>query len=720
MPLSARVTRKQLSRLKPLLDACSLDMIRLGQDKIGSLMHMTHKGKVVVKEHSFDNFRACWVLPRDERREGVLLYLHGGGYTSGDMGYTKGVSSTLAVETGTRVFAPAYRLAPEHPFPAAVEDSLEAYRYLMTKGYSPDQITLIGESAGGGLCYSLLLKLRDMGEQLPAGVIAISPWTDLNAIGDSYKKNADVDPSMSMKLLNFYANAYTDNRDDPMVSPLYADLTDMPPSFIFAGGDEIMLDDATALHNRLRSFGCQSHITVKPGRWHAYILYALAEDRDDVKEINSFLDRVMAKANKLRWMRLDNAAKIYPAARRQNWSNVFRLSATLKEDVDTEVLSSALDVTVRRFPSIATRLRKGAFWYYLEQISKAPDIMEENSFPLTRMSKKEISTCAFRVLVYKKRIAVELFHSLTDGTGALIFLKTLVAEYLQQKYGIDITAEKGVLPRLEDPDAEELEDSFQKYSGTVNASRRESNAWRLSGTVETAGFLNLTCFKIPVKVVLEKSHEYGVTLTAFITAVMMSALTDLQRKKVTNPKRLKPVKVLVPVNLRNIFKSRTMRNFAYFTTPEIDPRLGDYSFKEICMAVHHRMGLDINPQVMSSKIATNVNSERSIFVKIMPLFIKNMVMKAVFDAVGEKKSCITLSNLGRVSVPDEMVPYIDRFDFILGVQATAPNNCGVLSWGDTLYVNFIRNTCEPEVEYHFYKTLERLGITAEVESNSRN
>lgn len=720
MPLSARVTRKQLSRLKPLLDACSLDMIRLGQEKIGSLMHMTHKGKVVVKEHSFENFRACWVLPRDERREGVLLYLHGGGYTSGDMSYTKGVSSTLAVETGTRVFAPAYRLAPEHPFPAAVEDSLEAYRYLLTKGYSPDQITLIGESAGGGLCYALLLMLRNMGEQLPAGVIAISPWTDLNARGASYEKNAAVDPSMSMKLLNYYANAYTDNRDDPMVSPLYADLTDMPPSCIFVGGDEIMLDDATALHDRLRSFGCQSHITVKQGRWHAYILYALAEDRDDVMEINSFLDKVMAKANKLRWMRLDNAAKIYPAARRQNWSNVFRLSATLKEDVDTEVLSSALDVTVRRFPSIATRLRKGAFWYYLEQISKAPEIMEENSFPLTRMSKKEISTCAFRVLVYKKRIAVELFHSLTDGTGALIFLKTLVAEYLQQKYGVDITAEKGVLPRLEDPDAEELEDSFQKYSGTVNASRRESNAWHLSGTVETAGFLNLTCFKIPVKDALEKSHEYGVTLTAFITAVMMSALTDLQRKKVTNPKRLKPVKVLVPVNLRNIFKSRTMRNFAYFTTPEIDPRLGDYSFKEICMAVHHRMGLDINPQVMSSKIASNVNSERSIFVKIMPLFIKNMVMKAVFDAVGEKKSCITLSNLGRVSVPDEMVPYIDRFDFILGVQATAPNNCGVVSWGDTLYINFIRNTCEPEVEYHFYKTLEKLGITAEVESNSRN
>lgn len=720
MPITAKTMRKQLSMLKPITDTCSLDMIRVGQNKVGTLMKFTNRGQTVIKEHSFDNFKACWVLPKDERRQGVLLYLHGGGYTAGDLGYAKGVGTTMAVRCGTRVFAPAYRLAPEHPFPAAIEDSLEAYKYLISKGYTPDKITLIGESAGGGLCFSLLQRLRDEGAEMPAGVIAISPWTDLEAKGDSYKDNADVDPSISIKLLKFYADSYTKDKSDPLVSPINADLTGMPPTLIFVGGDEIMLDDSRRMHERLKEAGCESHLYVKPERWHAYVLYALHEDRDDFSKINSFLDKNMAKANKLRWLKLDNAAKIYPAARRQNWSNVYRVSATLTEDVDRTVLASALDVTVRRFPSIAARLRKGVFWYYLEQISKSPEVMDENSYPLTRMSNKEMSKCAFRVLVYKSRIAVELFHSLTDGTGALIFLKTLVAEYIQQKYSVSITNKNGVLPRLDPPDDGELEDSFQKYSGNVSASRRENNAWHLSGTVETAGFLNLTCFKLPVKEALEKAHEYGVTLTAFLTAVMMSALCDLQKKKVQNPKRRKPVKVLVPVNLRNIFESKTMRNFAYYTTPEIDPRLGDYSFSDICKAVHHRMGLDITPQVMSSKIAANVNSEKSVFVKIMPLFIKNIVMKAVFNAVGEKKSCITLSNLGKVSIPDEMVPYVERFDFILGVQATAPNNCGVISYGDTLYINFIRNTCEPDVEYHFHKTLESLGLHAEVESNSRN
>ena len=131
----------------------------------------------------------------------------------------------------------------------------------------------------------------------------------------------------------------------------------------------------------------------------------------------------MARKTKksLRWMRLDNAAKIYPAARRRNWSNVFRQSVTLTEEVDVAVLQSALDVTVKRFPSIAARLRKGAFWYYLQQLEQAPAVQEEYSYPLCYMSNEEMRRCAFRVIAYGDRIAVEFFHSLTDGTGAMVF-----------------------------------------------------------------------------------------------------------------------------------------------------------------------------------------------------------------------------------------------------------------------------------------------------------
>ena len=720
MSFSPKTIRAQLGLLRPLLESCSLETIRKGQNMIGELMGARHRSQVIVKEHPFPQFESAWIIPKDERRQGVILYLHGGGYTCGDLEYAKGFGSALAMECGVKVFCSAYRLAPEHPCPAALDDAVESYRYLLSKGYAPERICLCGESAGGGLCYSLCLQLRSLGLPQPGSIVTLSPWTDLTASGPSYRENKDNDPSMSEKLLDYFAGCYTSRREDPLVSPLFGDFSAMPPSLILVGGDEIMLSDAQLLHEKLLKAGRRSQLVIKPERWHAYLLYDLAEDRQDYALINRFLNQFMSREGKIRWMRLDNAAKIYPAARRQNWSNVFRLSATLSEDVDKRALQSALDVTVRRFPSIGARLRRGVFWYYLQQLDHAPALSEECSYPLTRMNRKEVRQCAFRVIVFKKRIAIEIFHSLTDGTGALIFLKSLVAEYLQQKYGLAIPAEKGVLGRLEEPSAEEMEDSFLKYAGRVNASRRENNAWKLYGTPESDGYLHLTCLRLSTAATLNKAHEYKVSLTTFLSAAMMMAIQNLQAQKVPHIRRRQPVKVLIPVNLRRLFPSRTLRNFALYTVPEIDPRLGSYSFPEICRAVEHRMGLDIDPKVMSSKIATNVSSERLLAVRVLPLFVKNIVMKAVFNTVGEKKNCLSVSNLGAVELPEVMKPYVQRLDFILGTQATAPHNCGILSYNGNLYINIIRNIREPELEYHFYRVLRSLGLDVEAESNDPN
>ncbi|MBO7208196.1 MAG: hypothetical protein J6V58_00490 [Clostridia bacterium] len=427
----------------------------------------------------------------------------------------------------------------------------------------------------------------------------------------------------------------------------------------------------------------------------------------------------MSKTEKLRWAKLDNAAKIYPAARRKNWSNVFRQSATLTDAVDKEVLSSALAVVVKRFPTIASRLRKGAFWYYLQEVESPPGIIDEYSYPLTFMSRKEMRKCAFRVIVYKNRIAVEFFHSLTDGTGALVFLKNLLAEYLEQKYNISVPLENGIVDRRQKPVDEETEDSFLKVAGEVSQSRKDSNAWRMSGEGEAQGFLNLTCFKLPVKDVIDKAHQYNTTLTVFLSAVMMKALLNLQKEKTPSLKKQKRIKLLIPVNLRNLYPSKTLRNFAMFTIPEIDPRLGEYTLEEIINVIYHKMGAEITQKHMSSVIAANVNDEKNLFLRVAPLPLKNLVMKTVFNSVGEKKSCLTLSNLGLVKFPEIMKKYITRMDFILGVQAAAPYNCGVVSFDDTVYVNFIRNICQPELERHFYYVLKETGIEATLESNRK-
>ena len=421
----------------------------------------------------------------------------------------------------------------------------------------------------------------------------------------------------------------------------------------------------------------------------------------------------------LRWMRLDNAAKIYPAARRRSWSNLFRVSATLKDEIDIDVMQKALDLTVKRFPSIAVRIRMGVFWYYLEEIKNAPKIQKEYAYPMRRMPFDDIRKCAFRVVCYNNRVAVEFFHAVTDGNGGLVFLKSLLAEYLILKYGITVTFDDSVLDINDAPSKQEMEDSFLKNDCPISASRKEATAYQLKGDLEPDGFLNLVTGILNVDEVLKAAHNYGVSVTTFLTAVMIVSIAKIQNKRVKKRFKKKPVKVLVPINLRPLFKSKTLRNFALYTTPGIDTRMGRYSFEEVLKIVHHHMGMENTKKQMASKIATNVNSERMLIVKILPLFIKNFVMKTIYNMVGEIKSSITLSNLGAVKLPDEMVPFVDRMDFVLGPQATCPNNCGVISFGGKLYISFLRTIKEPELEREFFCYLKKLGLNIKIESNRR-
>ena len=425
-----------------------------------------------------------------------------------------------------------------------------------------------------------------------------------------------------------------------------------------------------------------------------------------------------APGQQLRWMKLDNAAKIYPAARRRNWNNVFRLSVTLNEDVDPEILQTALEHIIVRFPSIAVRLRRSAFWYYLEEIPRAPKVMEEFSYPLTHFPFDDILTCAFRVLYYRGRIAVEFFHAIADGNGGIIFLKTLAAEYLRLKHGTEIPCTDGVFDITEAVREEEVQDDFPRYAGTSAASRKEATAYQLKGTLEADGYKNIIVGELDAKAVVDKAHEYGVTITELMAGVMIKSFLDLQEQRVPK-KRRRPVKVLIPVNLRRMFPSETLRNFVLYVTPGIDPALGDYTFEEILRELHSIMALELSPKRMAARIKANVRMEQILPLKLLPLFIKNIGMKIVYDLTGEKKSCITMSNLGVIQVPAEMAPYIDRFGFTLGVQHTSPNNCTVISYGGKLYVTMIRSIEEPVLEQRFYTALKKLGLDVKLESNGR-
>ena len=735
------ILRSQLSIFKPFVTKCPLSVVRLGQDGVGKLMANSYKDQVNSQHIRVGNIDCAMLTPKEEISSGVVLYIHGGGFVAGNLEYACGFASAIAVKCGIRVFAVEYRLAPENPYPAALDDVMEAYGYLLSSGYEPSRIAICGESAGGGLCYALCQKLRDKGRTMPAGIIAISPWTDLTLSSDSYILNKKSDPSMTSERLRYFADCYVygaheekgklhpnvnqdsvDDRrvkSDPRISPLFDSHEKMPESLIFVGGDEIMYDDAVLMHERLLFAGCKSELVVAPDMWHGYVLYDLPDRKGDFDKILKFLKRVIPARKKLAWMALDNAAKIFPAARRRTWSNIFRVSSTLNEEIDREALKVALDVTVRRFPSIAVAIKEGAFWYYLEEIAEIPEILDEKPYPLARMTTRDLRKCAFRVLVYKNRMAVEFFHSLTDGNGGIIFVKTLTAEYLYQKYGIKVPVGDGIFDRLEEPSAEELEDSFIKYAGDYSISRKDTNAFCIAGKREVDGFRTNTTFVIDPDFVKAEAKKRGVTVTVYMTAILMEATRRIQEARVSNPAKYKPIKIFIPVNLRKMFPSKTMRNFILYTTPGIDPKLGDYSFDDLCQIIAAQMKQQMTEKNMAAIIRTNVSSELNPIIRIVPLFLKNIIMKMIFDSVGEKKTCFSFSNLGLVKAPEEYASMVKRMDFVLGSQAAAPYNVSALTYGGKMYLNITRNSVAPVLEREVYMVLRERGVPHTVESNTR-
>ena len=417
------------------------------------------------------------------------------------------------------------------------------------------------------------------------------------------------------------------------------------------------------------------------------------------------------------WMKLDNAAKIYPAAKRRNWTALFRLSAELDEPVDPLILEQAQRNTVARFPFYAQRLRRGLFWFYLEQLEGTPPVQKDVANPCVRMRLKENGGFMFRVRYYDRRIAVEFFHVLTDGAGGLIFLKTLVAEYLRLKHGLQIPPCEGVADCADSPSAEEAEDAYARFARRIGASRKEEPAFFIRGTDENDELVHITTGMLSVEPLKILCHQKNVSLTEYLTAVLILVIQSIQARCIPNQRHHKPVKICVPVNLRQFYPTRTMRNFASYVNVGIEPKYGEYDFDEILTAVHHGMGAEATEKKLNAKISANINSERNRLLRFAPLFLKNAALKLTFHLVGDRLSSSSISNLGVVRLPEEMTPYVKRMDFVLGPLSKTRVVCAVLSYNGCVNINFTRKIRESAVEREFFRFLVRQGLHVKVECN---
>ncbi|HWQ97750.1 MAG TPA: alpha/beta hydrolase [Clostridia bacterium] len=292
LTLGTRLLRMQLRLTKPIARFATIEDARKAQDQLGRMTAEILKTKVSFEMVEFDRFTACFAESNNcvEPCDRVILYLHGGGYTAGGLDYAKGFGALLAAQTHVTVLCIAYRLAPEHKFPAAQDDAMDAYQYLLDSGYSPDKIAVAGESAGGGLALSLVLRLRDEGKPLPSCVVAISPWADLTLSGSSYNNNVRLDPTLIRESLAYYVIAYAaGHEDEAYVSPVLGDFAGFPPTLLFAGSDEILLSDAKTVYKRLKKAGVESTLVVEEGMWHVYPLYGTPEGKKALLDMALFL-----------------------------------------------------------------------------------------------------------------------------------------------------------------------------------------------------------------------------------------------------------------------------------------------------------------------------------------------------------------------------------------------------------------------------------------------
>lgn len=416
------------------------------------------------------------------------------------------------------------------------------------------------------------------------------------------------------------------------------------------------------------------------------------------------------------WYKLDLSAIVYPTLQRRDFSSVYRLSVVLREPVNPEILQTAVDIALKRFPTYKTAIRKGLFWRYLELNDRpGPFVQKDIRNFCMPMPFKAGNRYLLRIYYHDCRISLEAHHCLGDGTGGMYVLQTITAVYLRL-LGHPISNGGFVKDINEAPSPGELEDAYMRYANAkVCPSRPGEKTYRVRGTRAPFYTFNVIDGIMSVKEVMDVASKYQATITEYLNSVLLYAL--LQKQQHDWHIKLRPVKIAMPVNLRRFFPSETLRNFITMVYPGIDPRLGEYTFEEIVKQVHNYMRYYINEKFLRGDITTNANTQRNPLIRIVPLFMKDFVVRMFYTRVQDKNSSAGLTNMGALKVPDNMKPYIERFDIYMGQPFSSRTNCAIVSFEDILTINFASSIIESDVERLFFQKLVTDGIHVKIESN---
>lgn len=412
------------------------------------------------------------------------------------------------------------------------------------------------------------------------------------------------------------------------------------------------------------------------------------------------------KQKKARWRKLDNAAKLYSASSNKKDTRVFRFYCELKEQVQSELLQQALDQTVETFPTFLMVLRKGLFWHYLEPCNLRPVVKEEYKEPCSRLYIRDKKTLLFEVTYYQKRINFEVFHVLTDGTGATEFLKELVKNYLYLAHKEEGLEQVSLQP--EDMTVQDQEDdSFLKYysKDQKRPKKRKLHAFQIRRKKKDGNRLHVHESIVSVQAILKRSRELGVSMTIFLTAIYMMAIHEEMSKM----QKKRSVILMVPVNLRKFFPSTSMLNFFNWIEPGYDFATQDGSFEAVLNHTKAFFEAELTKEKMSAHISELLALELHPILRLAPLELKNLCIQAGAK-FSEKNVTAIFSNMSAVKMPESYVPYIERF----GVYTNTPKmELCLCSFQDKLSFAFTSRYDTENIERNFYRLLKEQGISVQ-------
>jgi NRPS condensation-like uncharacterized protein len=414
------------------------------------------------------------------------------------------------------------------------------------------------------------------------------------------------------------------------------------------------------------------------------------------------------------WFTLDNAAKIYPAVINNNFTAVFRITAVLKHPVQIKQLRKSVLLAEKRFPYLRVKLKEGFFWYYLEQHPlHFPIEVDEEPF-CRKFSKNDL---LIRIRAKDNRISAEFSHILTDGTAGLEFLKTVLILY-SGEWGAAIPKElyQGLENQVQE---EEYEDAYKRYfKAEIPPMVKKSKAFHLPYNLNSAPRLSLLNAIIPIEQIKKVAREKEVSITVYLVSVYLFILQEIS-EEMDGPgkfKKRKRLRVQVPVNLRQILPSKTMRNFSLFVMPEIDLRLGHYTFDEIVKSVFHQTQLETDEKLINKNISRNVAPEKKLYIRSIPLFLKSFILRLKYYSLGTSQYSGVITNIGKIELPSETGELIDYFI----MTPPPPNkmlklNCGIAGFGGKLVLSFGNITRSHDFEDKFLQFLHDQKITVELE-----